>query len=432
MASSTNISGNTYVLSLDAAESIPLYTVDFSTGDVTSAYFDQAGRIALKLSLAPLLGALSAPVKSSAALPILLSCVTVDGLNGNVNLAASLVGSTYTLDVAAVAAVSVRVTIAHTVQGGFVGGPAQDGGAPNPIVDFQAFTLSGTWTKPAGAIWVRVFALGGGGGGGSGRVDVAGTDRFGGGGGWPGDMVDVTFLAANLPASVPVTIGAGGAGAAGTAGTGDGAQGDSGFDTLFGITPTTGIAQIRAFGGVGGSPGTSVATGNAPYPGLDLTGLSFGYPNPTGFPFAFPTEAVVNGTQNVSFPQSGLGPAGGGAGGGLSAANTAYRGLRGQFAAFNFATDLTKRGVGGTVPGGAGTAGSPEATAVLALFGIGAQHGNAGGGAGNAAGNVNGGAGASASGTYGTGGGGGGAATNPATSGAGGDGANGYLAVVCW
>jgi hypothetical protein len=245
-------------------------------------------------------------------------------------------------------------------------------------------------------------------------------------------MVDVTFLASSLPATVPVTIGAGGAGAAGTTGTGDGAQGDVGFDTLFGITPTTGIAQIQAFGGSGGTPGFNAAQPNAPLPDLTLTGLSFGYPNPTGYPFAFPTEAVVDGTQNVSYTQSGLGPAGGGAGGGLSAANTPYRGLRGQFAARNFATDLTKRGVGGTVPGGAGTAGSPESTAVLALFGIGAQHGNAGGGAGNAAGNVNGGAGASASGTYGTGGGGGGGATNPVTSGAGGNGANGYLAVVCW
>ena len=433
MASISNISGNTFLLNLSSAESINLFFIDFATGYVSSSYIDSQSCSAISTSITPVLNGLTAPQKSSGALSLLLSCVTVAGINGSLNLSATASGAGYSLTVTSVTAIAARVTIAHTVQGGFVGGESQNATPSGSSVNAAYFTSSGTWTKPAGVTWVRVFAYGGGGGGGSGRVDVAGTDRFGGDGGDPGSTVDVTFLAANVPASVPVTIGAGGAGAVGTAGTGDGSFGDTGGDTLFGISPVTGITQVRADGGAGGNGGSSVAVASAPFLNVELSGLGQGYPNPMGVPFAFGTVGNVSAIfQNASYAQTSLGPAGGGCGGSIDAANTPLRGMRGQIAVRPFTTSTTARGVAGTVPGGAGTAGSQEDTAVLALFGIGAQHGNAGGGAGDAAGTINGGAGASASGTYGTGGGGGAAATNPATSGAGGTGGNGYLAVLSW
>jgi hypothetical protein len=126
MPSVTNIAGNTYVLSLGASESVPLFSLDLSTGEVASSYFDAAGRLAIQTSLAPLLAALSSPVKTSGVLSILLSCVTVSAIDGAVTVASSAVGNVYTLDVSTLAPVSARVTIAHTVQGGFVGGPSQN------------------------------------------------------------------------------------------------------------------------------------------------------------------------------------------------------------------------------------------------------------------------------------------------------------------
>jgi hypothetical protein len=44
MASVRNISDNTYVLDMGASESVPLYSLDLSTGAVSSAYFDLDGQ----------------------------------------------------------------------------------------------------------------------------------------------------------------------------------------------------------------------------------------------------------------------------------------------------------------------------------------------------------------------------------------------------
>jgi hypothetical protein len=66
----------------------------------------------------------------------------------------------------------------------------------------QTFTSSGTWTKPTTGTMAKIEMWGGGGGGGS-----NGTDNFGGGG---GEYATIILPLSSLPASVSVTVGAGG------------------------------------------------------------------------------------------------------------------------------------------------------------------------------------------------------------------------------
>lgn len=121
--------------------------------------------------------------------------------------------------------------------------------APTTGVNVQSFTSSGTWTKPSGVRFVRVFCWGGGGSGG--RNGVA-TGVGGGGGG--GQLTYSTFDASWLPATVSVTIGAGGAGVSGAAG------GNDGGNTTFGTY------LIAAGGAQGGwtASGTGNYSGGAP------------------------------------------------------------------------------------------------------------------------------------------------------------------------
>ena len=124
-------------------------------------------------------------------------------------------------------------------------GAAAGGGV---AASYEAFTSSGTWTKPAGiaddqVVIVELWGAGGGGGRSGSSVDTA----TGGGGG--GGYLRREFRAADLPSSVSVTIGAGGAGKTATVGVGS-AGGNSTFGAL-----------MTAYGGGGGAGGASSGNG---------------------------------------------------------------------------------------------------------------------------------------------------------------------------
>lgn len=123
----------------------------------------------------------------------------------------------------------------------------------------QIFTSSDTWVKPTGlspSAIVRVEMWSGGGGGGR---NTSSSDSGGGGGGGGGYAV-VHFLAADLPATVVVTVGAGGAGATSVVGGNGGASSFGTSLTVFG-----GGGGSSNVGGTGGglntSPGGFVVSG---------------------------------------------------------------------------------------------------------------------------------------------------------------------------
>src|SRR4051812_23308749 len=93
---------------------------------------------------------------------------------------------------------------------------------------------AGVWTKPPGVTVVRVIGVGAGGGGQGGPKEDGNTgDNSVGGGG--GGAFDVQMRAADLPAQVNYSVGAGGAGGAGaTNANTQGAFAGNGGSTWFG------------------------------------------------------------------------------------------------------------------------------------------------------------------------------------------------------
>jgi hypothetical protein len=83
--------------------------------------------------------------------------------------------------------------------------PPQGLSGNSTVIDYQIFTSSGTYTKPADAKMIYVEAIGGGGGGGNGVVASAG---YGGGGGGGGGCITAVISAALLSDTETVTIGA--------------------------------------------------------------------------------------------------------------------------------------------------------------------------------------------------------------------------------
>ena len=203
--------------------------------------------------------------------------------------------------------------------------------ASGVISNYQEFLSSGTWTKPAGATWVYVEAIGGGGSGANRFGNDTGAAGGGGGGGWNGEL----FRASDLTSTVAVTVGAGGTR---VGGVGGGINGNAGGDTSFG-------AYTTARGGSGGVHNTpaSNATGGASGSGVLGTGTvgTAGYNGSSG-----------GGGNSGSGGFTTKGGAGGGSagGGGINAGGISLDGGNGG------AGNTSFEGIApsGSVPGGGG------------------------------------------------------------------------------
>ena len=289
-----------------------------------------------------------------------------------------------------------------TLTVGTISGLSVDLSAKAGTAIVEAFTSSGTWTKPAGAKVVNIQLLGGGGGGGSGRRDITAlTAKSGGGGGGGGSYLNITIPASALGITESVAIGAGGAGGAGSTASpsGNGATAISGGNTTFN--------SLICSGGSGGSGGTA----NPSNGGIGVLSANNGsVSNITG--------VGGNGAPSTSTTVTLFGGAGGAAGGTISISGVAFAGGNGgRSNVLGF--------VGGTggAAGNAGGAGTNNASATSGLFAVGS-----GGGGGGAGLTISGGAGG-AGGFPSSGGGGGGPTETGTTSGSGGAGASG-LAII--
>lgn len=182
-----------------------------------------------------------------------------------------------------------------TVSGGKIvcTSDAPTGGGGGGGTDRQVFTSSGTWNKPALGNFAFIECWGGGG---SGARSISSSYRGspgGGGGGYSSRLIPTV----SLPASVAVTIGAGGA-AATTSPT----AGNPGGNTTFG-------SFLTAYGGRWGSAPSS--SGNAPYPQGGLGGGPPGAEVKGSY-----TEIDDLGSTNTIFAESGGYYGGGGGDGG--------------------------------------------------------------------------------------------------------------------
>jgi len=124
------------------------------------------------------------------------------------------------------------------------------------FASLQAFTASGTWTRPTGVVRVMIIATGGGGGGGG----TSDANKCGNGGGGSGATA-IQTLDVSSAASSTITIGAGGAGSTNGTGTAGGTT-----------TWADGVnTNVTAGGGTGGGKTSSLDTSGEPGLGSSTT-----------------------------------------------------------------------------------------------------------------------------------------------------------------
>ena len=228
--------------------------------------------------------------------------------------------------------------------GGGVGDPLQVQYTIEAIADavINGYTVetkvtSGTWTKPATITELVVIGIGGGRSGANGSTEIGGD---GGAGGLGGGYIAQTLNPADVPASVPYTIGA--AGQATTFGSFLNVNsGAGGIASDFGFTPTTSTPGKGGNGGKGnadsnfdsfpGLPGEASALGAAGAGGGSGDRLDNGLPGAAGGNVSAATRTKCGG-------------GGGGGGGGSGTATT-------------FSTRYGGAGGPGGYPGGGGGGG---------------------------------------------------------------------------
>jgi len=280
-------------------------------------------------------------------------------------------------------------------------------------VDIQDFAASGTWTKPSGAHYVIVTAIGAGGGGGSGARGAAGSNHSGGGGGATGQTIIAEFISSDCGATETVTIGGGGAGGAAKSANGAGNDGSDGGSTSFGSLLTA-LGGNKGLGGI--ISGTTSANGGA------LVQCYNRFSNRSSSQGAGSASNAGNAANVADIT---LLSSGGGGGGTISSSGTSRNPSTGGNVLSASGSTICAAGSATITAGSNGGNGNSSNTYLVAS-------GGGGGAGGDSAGTVAGGNGGNGGAQYGSGGGGGGSSVTGANSGAGGNGADGFLRVITY